>query len=55
MVSQTTRLGKGSSVIVWDKCISWRFYYDVMLDSYLGKISDYFHHHNKNNQLKRQV
>jgi len=27
----------------------------VILDSHLGKISDYFHSNNENNQLKRQV
>jgi len=27
----------------------------VTLDSHLGKISDYFHYNNKNNQLKRKV
>jgi len=27
----------------------------VIPDSHLGKISDYFHHNNKNNQLERRV
>ena len=27
MASQTTRLGKGSSVMMWDECASLRFYY----------------------------
>ena len=39
MVSQTTRLGKGSSVTIWDERASWRSYYGEI---YLEWILKYF-------------